>query len=143
MNSTARRELIQKFDQLLEHGDSMSMLIMTVRNTSNGLMAGLAKNAISLDYPKAGWLDIARTRKFKAFCKARGFEVQSVLWGKERVFRATVGSDSSAAADVVDACFGVVYGESGPFGLELRGFGWQSSNNSFESDASKTTRTLS
>jgi hypothetical protein len=40
MNSAARSELIAKLDQLLEHGDSMSMLIMTVRNTSKGLIAG-------------------------------------------------------------------------------------------------------
>lgn len=136
MNSTARSELIAQLDHLLNHGDSMSMLVITVRNTSNGILAGLRNDSISLDYPKAGWLDIVRTRRFKTFCKSRGFEMQRARWGKERVIRANIGSDSGRAADTVDACFNVVYDESGPFALELRGFGWQPSNR-FESDAAK------
>jgi hypothetical protein len=125
MNSTARSELIAQLDHLLEKGDSMSMLVITVRNTSNGILAGLRSGLISLDYPKAGWLDIVRTCRFKAFCKSRGFEMQCTRWGREQVIRANIGSDSRQAADIIDACFGVVHGECGQFGLELRGFGWQ------------------
>lgn len=137
MNSTARSELIVQLDHLLEHGDSMSMLVINVRNTSNGILAGLKDGEISLDYPKTGWLDIVRTRRFKAFCRDRGYNTQSVSWGKERIVRANIGTDSSRAADTIEACIGAVYGETGPFGLELRGFGWQPSNYSFEGDAVK------
>ncbi len=36
-----------------------------------------------------------------------------------------IGSNAADAADAIDACFAVVYGERGAFGLALRGFGWQ------------------
>ncbi|NVJ61913.1 MAG: hypothetical protein HWE27_16095 [Gammaproteobacteria bacterium] len=115
----------------------MSMLVITVRNTSNGILIGLSDGEISLDYRKAGWLDIVRTRKFKSFCKDGGYQTQRVLWGKERIIRAKIGTESSQAADAIDACFASVFGETGSFSLELRGFGWRPSNNSFESDSAK------
>lgn len=115
----------------------MSMLIMTVRNTSNGLIAGIVGDVFSLDYPRAGWLDIFRTRSFESFCKQHGFSTRREKWGNERVIRAAIGSRAEDAADTIDACFSAVYGESGPFSLELRGFGWQPSNNSLEGAAAK------
>lgn len=128
MNPSARSDLIRELEHLLEHGTSMSMLVMTVRNTSNGLLAGLNGGVLSLDYVMAGWLDFPRTRKFKSFCSQRGFLTQRVRWGKERVVRAAIGRDVERAADAIDACFSAVFGESGSFGLELRGFGWQPSS---------------
>lgn len=101
------------------------MLVMTVRNTSNGLLAGVVDDAFSLDYPIAGWLDWVRTRRFRSFCKQRGFVTRREHWGKERIIRARIGSSATAAADAIDACFSAVYGEIGSFGLDLRGFGWQ------------------
>lgn len=137
MNGAARTELIGKLEHLKEHGDRMSMLVITVRSTSNGLLAGITAEGLSLDYPKAGWLDFVRSNRFTSFCKSQGFAMQRVMWGKERVIRANIGSDLSRAADAIDACFNAVYNETGPFSLEFRGFGWQPSNNSFESDAAK------
>jgi len=137
MNSSARSDLVRELGHLRHHGNSMSMLVMTVRNTSSGLLAGINGDVFSLDYPIAGWLDFVRTRDFKLFCSQRGFLTRKVRWGKERVIRAAIGSNVAQAADVIDACFLAVYGESGAFGLELRGFGWQPSNNSLESDTAK------
>jgi hypothetical protein len=127
VNSTARSDLVRELEHLRQHGTSMSMLVMTVRNTSHGLLAGIDGDVLSLDYPIAGWLDFRRTRNFRSFCSQRGFRARKVRWGKERVIRAAIGSNVAQAADAIDACFLAVYGESGTFGLELRGFGWQPS----------------
>lgn len=128
MNESARSELIGELEHMQQHGSSISMLVMTVRNTSNGLLAGVVGNVFSLDYPIAGWLDFARTRRFRSFCKQGGFAIRRERWGRERVIRAGVGSSATRAAEAIDACFTAVYGEQGSFGLELRGFGWRSSN---------------
>lgn len=137
MNPSARSELINELEHMHKHGTSMSMLVMTVRNTSNGLIAGIDGDVFSLDYPKAGWLDLNRARRFASFCKQRGFRTRKEKWGSERVIRAAIGSNPADAAESIDACFSAVYGESGAFGLELRGFGWLPSNNSLEDDAAK------
>jgi hypothetical protein len=137
MNSRARSDLIGELEHIQQHGTSMSMLIMTVRSTSNGLIAGIDGDVFSLDYPKAGWLDFIRTKRFESFCKQRGFQTRQQRWGKERVIRAAIGTNAAQAATTIDACFSVVYGESGEFGLELRGFGWQPSDNSLDGDAAK------
>jgi hypothetical protein len=143
MNESARSDLIVELEHMQQHGSRMSMLVMTVRNTSNGLLAGFAGDAFSLDYPIAGWLDFLRTRRFRSFCEQHGFAARRERWGRERVVRANIGSSAADAAEAIDACFAAVYGESGSFGLELRGFGWQPSNNSSESDACNTTRASS
>jgi hypothetical protein len=125
MNPNARSELIGELEHMQRHGNTLSMLVMTVRNTSNGLIAGIAAGVFSLDYARAGWLDFARARRFVSFCKQRGFLTRQEKWGSERVIRAAIGTDAADAADAIDACFAVVYGERGAFGLALRGFGWQ------------------
>lgn len=127
MNPIARSELIGAPEHMQRHGNTLSMLVMTVRNTSNGLIAGISEVVFSLDYPRAGWLDFARTRKFASFCKQRGFLTRKEKWGRERVIRAAIGANAVDAAESIDACFAAVYDERGPFGLELRGFGWQPS----------------
>jgi hypothetical protein len=130
MNESARSELIGELEHMRQHGSRMSMLVMTVRNTSNGLLAGLADDAFTLNYPVAGWLDFFRTRRFRSFCKRRGFAALRERWGGERVVRACIGSSVAGAVEAIDACFTAVYGDTGPFGLEIRGFGWQSSDKS-------------
>jgi hypothetical protein len=127
MNLSARSELIGELEHMQRHGNTLSMLVMTVRNTSNGLIAGITAGVFSLDYPRAGWLDFARARRFVSFCKQRGFLTRQEKWGSERVIRAAIGTNAVDAAEAIDACFCAVYNESGAFGLELRGFGWQSS----------------
>ena len=138
MNNVALKELINELEHLLENGNDMSMLVMTVRNTSNGLLAGVCDSEICLDYPKSGWLDFLRTNRFLAFCKRNNFTVNKVKWGSERVFRAAIGSNSAIAADVIDSCFNAVYGEAGSFGLKLSGIGWEPSNKSFKSGSSQS-----
>ena len=128
MNSNARHELIRELTHLQSHGTRMSMLVMTVRTTANGLLAGIEGDVFSLDYPKAGWLDFIRAGRFESFCKERRLLTHRERWGRERVIRAAIGSNPVTAAETIDACFCAVYGESGPFGLELRGFGWQPSS---------------
>jgi len=113
MNSAARSELIKQLEHLKENGDRMSMLVMTVRNTSNGLLAGITDEGLSLDYPKAGWLDFARSNRFKSFCKSHGFAIKRIKWGKERVIRANIGTDIGRAADAIDACFNALREENG------------------------------
>jgi hypothetical protein len=143
MNESARSDLIGELEHMQQHGSRLSMLVMTVRNTSNGLLAGIVGDTFSLDYPIAGWLDILRTRRFRSFCKQRGFDTRRERWGSERVIRAGIGSSVADAAEAIDACFAAVYGENGSFGLELRGFGWQPSNNRLEGAACKATRASS
>ena len=103
----------------------MSMLVITVRGTCDGLMAGIKENGYSLDYPHAGWLDFVRVHRFAAFCRTRGLSLRMERWGKERVSRAAIGSIAVDAVEVIDRCFAAVYHHSGPFDLDLRGFGWQ------------------
>jgi hypothetical protein len=128
MNPSARSELIGELEHMQKHGNSLSMLVMTVRTTSNGLTAGINGGVFSLDYPRAGWLDFSRAKRFESFCKQQGFPTHKEKWGKERIIRAAIGSSAIDAAAAIDACFCAVYGESGAFGLQLRGFGWQPSS---------------
>jgi hypothetical protein len=125
MNLEARAELLRALDYLQQHGSPSSMLVMTVRTTSNGLLAGIEDGEFRLDYARAGWLDVIRTHRFASFCRTKGITVCRVRWGKERISRAAIGRVPSAAADVIDGCFAAVYGETGPFGLELRTFDWR------------------
>ncbi|GFE79979.1 hypothetical protein GCM10011487_19790 [Steroidobacter agaridevorans] len=124
MHEVSRRELIGELAYMQQHGTSLSMLIITVRNTSNGLLAGIVGGVFSLDYPIAGWLDFRRTQRFNAFCKRQGFSTCRQKWGSERVIRAEIGMNPASAADAIDACFSAVFMESGSFGLVLRQFGW-------------------
>jgi hypothetical protein len=110
-----------------QHGGQMLMLVMTVRGTSDGLLAGIKGKVFSLDYPHAGWLDFLRAHGFASFCKSKGFQLRNETWGKERVSRAAIGSVVADAIQTIDECFSAVYDQSGPFGLDLRGIGWQPS----------------
>ena len=140
MNSSARLELIRELEYLQQHGTTMSMLFVTAPNTSCGLVAGIDGEVFTLDHVQAGWLDLLGPRRFKSFCNAQGLPTEKQRWRKERVVRTRIGSDAAKATDIIDACFGAVFGVAGPFGLLLNGYGWRPSNNSLEGDASKATR---
>jgi hypothetical protein len=140
MNSSARTDLVRELEYLQQHGTTMSMLFVTARGTSCGVVAGINDGAFTLDYVKAGWLEFLGPRRFKSFCKAQGLSTERQRWGKERVVRARIGSDVAKATDIIDGCFGAVFGISGPFGLLLNGYGWRPSNNRLEGDACEDAR---
>jgi hypothetical protein len=140
VNPTARTDLIRELEYLQQHGTSLSMLFVTARDTSCGLVAGIDDGIFTLDYVRADWLDFLGPMRFKSFCKSRGFPTERQRWGKERVVRSRITGNPVAATDIIDACFGAVFDISGPFGLLLNGYGWRPSNNSLEGDASKATR---
>jgi hypothetical protein len=125
MNNAARSDLLLALEHMQQHGDHMSMLVITVRGTSDGLLAGIKEKGFSLDYPRVGWLDFVRAHRFASFCRRRGLSLRTERWGKERVSRAAIGSITVDAVQTIDECLTAVYHHSGPFGLELRGFGWQ------------------
>jgi hypothetical protein len=125
MNNAARADLLRELEQMLEHGDEMSMLFITVRGTSDGLLVKIKDKQFSINYPRAGWLDFPRVHRFKAFCKRNGLSLRTETWGKERVSRAAVGSSAVDAVRLIDECFAAIYDHSGPFGLQLHGLGWQ------------------
>jgi hypothetical protein len=127
VNGTAHTDLLRELKHMQQHGGQMLMLVMIVRGTSHGLLAGIKGEVFSLDYPRAGWLDFVRARRFASFCKAKGFPLQNQTWGKERVSRAAIGSVVANAIQTIDECFSAVYNQSGQFDLDLRGFGWQPS----------------
>jgi hypothetical protein len=128
MNNAARTDLLRELEHIQQHGDHMSMLVITVRGTCDGLMAGIKEREFSLDYPHAGWLDFVRVHRFATFCRTRGLSLRTERWGKERVSRAAIGSIAVDAVEIIDRCFAAVYHHSGPFDLDLRGFGWQPSS---------------
>jgi hypothetical protein len=129
MNDTARADLLRELHHMQHHGGRMLMLVMTVRGTSDGLLVGINGKVFSLDYPHAGWLDFVRVHRFASFCRAKGLPLRKETWGKERVSRAAIGSVAADAVQTIDECFSAVYDQSGQFGLELRGIGWQPSPN--------------
>ena len=106
----------------------MSMVVMTVRGTHDGLLAGINNKGFSLDYPHGGWLDFVRIHRFTTFCRTSGLSLRTERWGKERVSRAAIGSIAVDALEIIDRCFAAIYYHSGPFDLDLRGFGWQPSS---------------
>ena len=97
---------------------------MTVATTSDGMVAGVVDGKLSLDYVRAGWLDFFRSKSFLNFCAKNRLTVDKVDWGRERVYRASLGKDIQGAADMVDRCFAEVFGHGGPFRIEFRPFGW-------------------
>lgn len=108
-----------------EHGNTMSMLFMTVKTTTDGMLAGVVDRELKLDYPRAGFWDFARSSRFLAFCHRTNLLVTKECWGKERVYRASIGSDIPKAIEIIPECFEEVYGHSGSFALKLQGYGWQ------------------
>src|SRR5450756_569835 len=124
MNNNAREKLIFELEHLLLHKPAMGTLFVMVRETPHMLVITLEDGFLSLGYPRTGWLEGLRVRRFAAFCRARGFPVRKKLWWKTRMSCAPIGSTAMDAAQTVAECFTTVYRESGPFGLKLQGFGW-------------------
>jgi hypothetical protein len=124
MHPTSREVLAGHLRDLQDHGTTMNILFMTVRTTSDGLLAGIADSIFKLDYPRAGLLDFRRTNRFVSFCKARGLPLSKQRWGKERIYRASIGTDIDQALELIDECFDWVYDHKGPFAADFRPFGW-------------------
>lgn len=129
MNPIAREELIVELDRLVRYAPVMGTLYMTVRQTPHMLIVTLQDDVISLAYPHARRFDILGSYRFASFCKTRGFKVQKEWWANVRVSRALIGNVASDAAQTIGECFCSIYPVSGPFGLHLRGMGWQPSEN--------------
>ena len=124
----SKEELIAELRQMREVGTTLSMLVMTVKTTSHGMLAGVVDGDLKLDYPRAGWLDIVSPYRFLSFCHRHNLSVTKERWGKERIYRTSIGTDPITASSIIDKCFEQVFHHSGSYGLELRYFGWQSSN---------------
>jgi len=117
-------ELVEKLTQMREFGNSTMMLFVTVRTTSDGLLAGLNEGrALELQYPRAGIFDFVRVLRFVRFCRRKGLSWQKYRWGRERVYAADVGYDPARAANLFDSCFGSIFGHYGPFAVRLHGIG--------------------
>jgi len=129
MNNDARVKLILELEHLLRHKPAMGALFMTVRETPYMLVVTQKDGMVSLGYPHMGWLDVVRAHRFASFCQARGFRVRKELWWKTRMSCALIGAGATDAAQTIAECFSSVYRVSGPFGVNLQGFGWQPSDN--------------
>jgi hypothetical protein len=127
MHPKSKEELITQLRQMRELGTTLDMLTMTVKTTSHGMIAGVVDRELKLDYPHAGWLDIIRLYRFLSFCRCHNLSVTKERWGRERIYRTSIGTDPVAASSIIDKCFKQVFNHSGPYGLELRHLGWQSS----------------
>ena len=82
MNHSARTELIRELEYLQQHGTTMSMLLVTARSTSFGVVAGINDATFTLDYVQSGWLDLLGPRRFKSFCEGRGLPTERQRWVK-------------------------------------------------------------
>jgi len=102
------------------------MLIMTVATTSNGMICTLDQGKVSLNFPYDGWLSRGNSL-FKRFGRDHSRKVTKVRWGKEKMLQLPLGTDPTAAAEIIDRCFQTLWGHVGPYKLELRGFGWKTS----------------
>jgi hypothetical protein len=56
MKNTAHADLLRQLGYLQEHGTTMAMLVVTVRNTSHGLIATIKDGVFNLVYPQAARL---------------------------------------------------------------------------------------
>ena len=128
MHPSSKVQLSEQLKHMQELGTTMSMLFMTVRTTRDGMLAGVVERELKLDYPRAGFMDFARAGRFLTFCKRNNLNVTKERWGRERVFRASIGFGISKAVELISQCFHEVYGHSGPFALDLQGYGWQPLN---------------
>jgi hypothetical protein len=135
MNNSTREKLIRELQYLQQYGTRLSVLFVTARGTSCGLVVGVDDGAFTVSYVKAGWLDFLGPKNFRSFCDARGLRAERERWGKERAIQTRIGADVSKAIDTIDGCFDAVYGISGEFGLLLNGYGWRAPGGA-KSDAS-------
>ncbi len=133
MHSASKAELVAHLNRLREHGDTMSMLFMTVRTTSDGMVAGVIPGvSLVLDFahgPRRGLIDSFR---FSRFCRNLRLRSSWETWGKEKVSRAFLGMDAELGAASIDDCFAAMFGHRGAFAIDFRPFGWQPSNNKLQ-----------
>jgi hypothetical protein len=121
VNRDGFERLIRELDHLLHNRPVMGTLLMSVQRTPHILVASQQDGVIRLSYAHTGWLDFLRVRRFKSFCRARGFPLRTQVWWKSRVTSAAIGSVAPDAAQAIDECFANVYGLAGPFGIDLQG----------------------
>jgi hypothetical protein len=132
VHSASRAELIENLGALLERGNSMSMLFMTVRSTSCGMIASVVPEELVLDIAHGTWRGFFEPRRFRNFCGTQQLKCSKETWGREKVSRAYLGRDPSRAAKIIDACFGHMFNQRGSFAIDFRYVGWQRSNTSLE-----------
>jgi hypothetical protein len=129
VHSASKAELVGYLEALRERGDAMSMLFMTVRTTSHGMIAGVIPGrSLVLDYVHGPWRSLRDSIRFSLFCRSRKLQSTWETWGKEKVSRCLLGQDSENAADTIDACFDRMFDQRGPYAIDFRPFGWRSSN---------------
>jgi hypothetical protein len=110
----------------------MSMLFMTVRTTSCGLIAGVVQEGLVLDFAHGTWRGFFEPRRFRIFCEAHQLKLTKETWGREKVSRAYLGTDPTRAAKIIDACFDHMFNQRGPYAVDYRYVGWQPPNTSLE-----------
>ena len=126
MNSVAREKLILELEHLVRHKPAMGTLFLMARETNHMLVVTLRNGVLDLGYPHTGWLDFVGAHRFLSFCRKRGFLVRKEWWSKTRMSCASIGLVAEDATQTIAECFSSVYSVSGPFGLNIRAMGWQS-----------------
>jgi hypothetical protein len=120
-------------NHLREHGDTMSMLFMTVRTTSDGMVAGVVPGvSLVLDFLHGPRRGLINSFRFGRFCRGRRLRSSWETWGSEKVSRAFLGMNAELGAASIDECFAAMFGQRGAFAIDFRSFGWQLSNTSLE-----------
>jgi|SRR6266566_2449150 len=125
MHEMSRETLIRDMEALLGVGrDDMDTLVITPRQTSNGLLVMMRDGTLQLVYPQTGWLDVVRVSRFWLCALKHRLSPQFESWGKVKVHRVSLGSDATRAATWIDDFFAVVFRISGPFALNFLRQGW-------------------
>jgi hypothetical protein len=104
--------------------NDLDMLVLTPRQTSNGLIVMVRNAELQVVYPQAGWLDWKRVGRFWLFSLRMRLSPRFERWGRELIHRANLGSDATRAANLIDEFFGAIFQMSGPFALKFTRQGW-------------------
>lgn len=132
VHSESRAELVGYLSALRERGNDLSMLFMTVRTTNHGMIAGVVPGSLVLDLVHGPSRSLVASLRFSLFCRGRGLRSSWEAWGSEKVSRGFLGLDVASAADTIDACFERMFGDSGPYAVDFRAFGWKPADTSLE-----------
>src|SRR6266576_5440750 len=99
MHEMSRETLIRDMEALLGVGrDDMDTLVITPRQTSNGLLVMMRDGTLQLVYPQTGWLDGVRVGRFWLCALKHKLLPQFESWGKVKVHRVSLGSAGIAEA---------------------------------------------
>ncbi|SRR6266567_3781331 len=120
MHEVSRGILARDLDSLLGVGrNDMDMLVVTPRQTSNGLIVMVRDGNLQLVYPQAGWFDLRRVARFWWFAWRKRLSPRFQRWGKELIHRVSLGSDATIALRLIDDFFAAVHHTTGPFALDF------------------------